>query len=58
MVVAVEVMVAVVVDGTCRPRALGREEGLKWPLSPLPGLGVLWEPRDITAGTHLDLFSS
>lgn len=23
------------------PRALGRGEGLKWPLGPLPGLGVL-----------------
>lgn len=23
------------------PRALGRGEGLKWPLGPLPGLGIL-----------------
>lgn len=28
-------------SGIHLPRALGREEGLKWPLSPLPGLGVL-----------------
>lgn len=28
-------------DGIHLPRALGREEGLKWPLGPLPGLGIL-----------------
>lgn len=28
-------------NGIHLPRALGREEGLKWPLGPLPGLGVL-----------------
>lgn len=45
-------------DGIHLSRALGREEGLKWPLTPCPGWASSQEPRDITAGTHLDLFSS